>query len=331
MEGKKKNFLENLRLKTKFANLKKPRNKPLKDRGRGLAHRRSISVPNLTLVAHDGFSIESGLESNLSEATFFGISPQLSDSDSVASGSNVDGPVFTERFPDSVPETRLRVPSSQVDSAVYRMSAPAGSLFPEDTEESVVKSSFNVPPEGLYAQVDKKAKGNMPRFNFEPIPAPRSVFSNAIAQSPIPDVSDRRSPSGSDTPAERAGSDSVAAALLRASSLSEQMSPYTRRKITSEQKKPQSEKGTPPTTKKAPAALDSLLAPMENLDGNSLDSACGTPSEERLNMPWNTDSEDVDRDLGSPVFMRDFTAEENMLEGVQLEDPLEDMAEVSFI
>lgn len=336
MDGKKKNFLENLRLKSKFANLKKPRKKPLNKQDRRLAHRRSISVPNLTLVSDEGFSIESGLESTLSEAIFFGISPRLSDSDSIASGSNADGPVFTEKFPDSVPETRHKVPTSQVDAGVYRMSAPVGALFSEETEESFVTSNLHVPPEGMYAQVDKKAKGNIPKFNFEPIPAPRSVFSNAIAQSPKPDVAERRSLCGEDTPAEKVVSDSVAAALTRAGSLSEQISPYTRKKITSEQKWPTSEKGTPPTTKKAPAdrtslALDALVTPTENIDGNSLDSACGTPSEERLNMPWTTDSEDLDRELCSPVFMRDFTTEENMLEGVQLEDPLEEMAEVSFI
>lgn len=334
MDGKKKTFLENLRFKTKLPNLKKPRKKPLNKQDRRLAHRRSISVPNLTLVSDEGFSIESGLESTLSEAIFFGISPRLSDSDSVASGSNIDGPVFTEKFPDSVPETRLKVPSSQVDAGVYRMSAPVGTLFSEETEESFAKS--NLVPEGMYAQVDKKAKGNIPKFNFEPIPAPRSVFSNAIAQSPKIDVTERGSLCGEDTPAERVVSDSVAAALTRVSSLSEQISPYTRKKITSEQKRPLSEIGTPPTSKKVPAdrtslVLDTLVTPMENMDGNSLDSACGTPSEERLNMPWTTDSEDLDRDLCSPVFMRDFTTEENMLEGVQLEDPLEEMAEVSFI
>lgn len=336
MDGKKKNFLENLRLKTKWANLKNPRKKPLNKQDRRLAHRRSISVPNLTLLSDEGFSIESGLESTLSEAIFFGISPRHSDSDSVASGSNADGPVFTEKFTDSVPETRLKVPTSQVDAGVYRMSAPVGSLFSEETEEPFVKSNSNLVPEGMYAQVDKTAKGNIPKFNFEPIPAPRSVFSNAIAQSAKPDVTERRSPCGEDTPAERAVCDSVAAALMRVSSLSEQISPHTRKKIISEQKRPPSEKGTPPTTKKAPAdrttpLLDTLVTPMENIDGNSLDSACGTPSEERLNMPWTTDSEDLDRDLCSPVFMRDFTTEENMLEAVQLEDPLEEMVEVSSL
>lgn len=338
MDAKKNNFLENLRLKTKLINLKKPRKKPLNKQDRMLAHRRSISVPNLTLVPDEGFSIESGLESTLTEAIFFGISPRLSDSDSIASGSNIDGPVFTEKFPDSVPEMKLKVPTSQVDAAAYRMSAPAGTLFSEETEEPFANpgSKSNLNLEGMYAQVDKKAKGNIPKFNFEPIPAPRSVFSDAIAHSPRPDVTERWSPCGEDTPAERVVSDSVSAALMRASSLSEQISPYTRKRIASEQKRPPSEKGTPPTTKKGPAdrttlVLDSLVAPMENLDGNSLDSACGTPSEERLNMPWTTDSEDLDRDLCSPVFMRDFTAEENVLEGVQLEDPLEEMAEVSFI
>lgn len=337
MDAKKKNFLENLRLKTKLVNLKKPRKKPLNKQDRRLAHRRSISVPNLTLVPDEGFSIESGLESTLTQAIFFGMSPRLSDTDSIASGSNVDGPVFTEKFADSVPEIKLKVPTSHVDAAAYRMSAPVGTLFSEETEEPFVNpgSKSNLNLEGMYAQVDKSAKGNVSKFYFEPIPAPRSVFSNAIAQSPKPDVTERRSPCGEDMLAERGVSDTVSAALMRASSLSEQISPYTRKRIATEQKRPSSEKGTPPTPKKAPAdrttlVLDTLVTPMENVDGISLDS-CGTPSEERLNMPWTTDSEDLDRDLCSPFFMRDLTTEENMLEGVQLEDPLEEMAEVSFI
>lgn len=335
MDAKKKNFLENLRLKTKLVNLKKPRKKPLNKQDRRLAHRRSISVPNLTLMSDEGFSIESGLESTLTEAIFFGMSPRLSDTDSIASGSNVDGPVFTEKFADSVPEIKLKVPTSHVDAAAYRMSAPVGTLFSEETEEPFVNpgSKSNLNLEGMYAQVDKSAKGNISKFYFEPIPAPRSVFSNAIAQSPKPDVTERRSPCGEDMLAERVVSDTVSAALMRASSLSEQISPYTRKRIATEQKRPSSEKGTPPTPKKAPAdrttlVLDTLATPMENVDGISLDS-CGTPSEERLNMPWTTDSEDLDRDLCSPFFMRDLTTEENMLEGVQLEDPLEEMAEMS--
>lgn len=346
MDAKKKNFLENLRVKTKLVNLKKPRKKPLNKQDRRLAHRRSISVPNLTLVPDEGFSIESGLESTLTEAIFFGISPRrgawraTSDTDSIASGSNVDGPVFTEKFPDSGPEIKLKFPTSQVDTAAYRMSAPVGTLFSEETEEPFVNlgSKSNLNLEGMYAQVDKSAKGNAPKFYFEPIPAPRSVFSNAIAQSPKPDVTERRSPCGEDMLAERVVSDTVSAALMRASSLSEQISPYTRKRIATDIKRPSSEKGTPPTHKKVPAdrttpVLDTLVTPMENADGISLDSACGTPSEERLNLPWTTDSEDLDRDRDrcSPFFMRDFATEENMLEGVQLEDPLEEMAEVSFI
>lgn len=336
MDAKKKNFLENLRLKTKFGNLKKPRKKPLDKQNRMLAHRRSISVPNLTLVPDEGFSIESGLESTL----FFGISPGLSDSDSVASGSNADGPIFTENVSDSVSETSLKVPTIQVDTAMYRMSAPVGSLVSEETEDPLVnsglKGNLNLTQEGLYAQVDKKAKGNIPKFTFEPIPAPRSIFSNALAQSPKPDLPERGSPAGEDTPADRVLSDSVSAALIRASSLAEQMSPYTRKRTTSnDQKKSSSEKGTPPPTKKAPTdrtslVLDTLGTPVESADGTSLDSACGTPSEERVNMPWTTDSEDLDRDLCSPLFMKEYCAEENLLEGAQLEEALEDITEVRF-
>ncbi|KAL3061588.1 hypothetical protein OYC64_009700 [Pagothenia borchgrevinki] len=55
MEVKKKNFLGNLRLKTKLVNLKKPGRKKLAQQGRKLAHRRSISVPDLRFVPDESF------------------------------------------------------------------------------------------------------------------------------------------------------------------------------------------------------------------------------------------------------------------------------------
>lgn len=139
-----------------------------------------------------------------------------------------------------------------------------------------------------------------------------------------------------DTPADKVHSDTVSAALIRANSLVDQVTHTQKRTTSCEQKKASSEKGTPPTIKKTPAdrtplILDSLGTPLESADGTSLDSASGTPSEERVNMPWTTDSEDVDRDLYSSLFMRDFSVEEGLPEGAQSEEAPEELAEVSFI
>uniref|UniRef100_A0A3Q3W307 C2 domain-containing protein n=1 Tax=Mola mola TaxID=94237 RepID=A0A3Q3W307_MOLML len=150
MEVKKKNFLENLRLKTKLGNLKKPRKKALKEQGRNLAHRRSISVPNLNLLPGGAFP-ESTFET--SEAIYFGISPGLSDSDSIASSSNNDGPLFSDKLQDSISESGLKVPTYLTDAALSRYSAPEGSLMLGEemkdelinsgSENKMIKEGFN--------------------------------------------------------------------------------------------------------------------------------------------------------------------------------------------
>lgn len=337
MEVKKKNFLENLRLKTKFGNLKKPRKKALDKQDRRLAHRRSLSVPDLRLVPGEAFSIESALESTTSEGIFFGISPGVSDSDSVASGSNTDGPFFTEKLSDSVPETGLKVPTYHTDAALNRVSTPVGSLLLEEIDELInsgLACKLNSTQGGLYARVDKKVKGNVPTFTFDPVPVPRSVFTNA--PSSRSDLPDRGSPFREDSPVDKMHSDTLSAALIRAHSFGDQVNQTQKRTTSCEPKKASSEKGTPPIIKRAPAETtpqtsDSLGTPLESADGTSLDSACGTPIEERVNMPWMTDSEDLDRDLCSGLFMRDFSVEEGLLEGAQSEETQEEIPEVSFI
>ncbi|KAM9351988.1 LOW QUALITY PROTEIN: multiple C2 and transmembrane domain-containing protein 2 [Symphorus nematophorus] len=337
MEVKKKTFFENLRLKTKMPNLKKPRKKPLDKQGRNLAHRRSISVPDLRFVPGEGLSTESALVSAASDAIFFGISPGLSDTDSVASGVVSDGPPFTDKQSDSVSETGLKVPMDHTAAALNRKSAPVETPMTyeviEDRMNPGSKNKVNLSREGLYAQVDKKAKVSIPKFAFDPVPAPRSVFTNAL--SPRPDLADRESLYGEDPPADRMSSSAVSAVLARASSLGEQVYPYTEKKtISFELRRPSSEKGTPPAIKKAPAdraflVLDTLGTPLESADGTSLDSACGTPSEEQVNLPWTTDSEELEQEPCSPLFMRDFSMDEGLLQDLQSEEALEDIAEMS--
>ncbi|XP_068579748.1 multiple C2 and transmembrane domain-containing protein 2-like isoform X2 [Cebidichthys violaceus] len=336
MEIKKKNFLENLRLKTKLVNLKKPGKKAISKQGRKLAHRRSISVPDLRFVPGEAFSSDSNLAPTPSDAIYFGNSPGRSDTDSVASGSIADGPLYTDKPSDSVPDYRLRVPTGRTNAALNRVSAPVGLNCYEEIDGVINSRSQNkvaFTQEGLYAQVDKRPKENAARFTFDPIAAPRSVFPKA--PSPRPDHVERQSLSGEDAPGDRVRSGTVAALLARASSMGDQINPYTDKRTTSfEPRKSSSEKGTPPTIRvNAPAAtslmLGTLCTPAESADGTSLDSACGSPTEERVNMPWTTDSEELDRELYSPFLMREFVTEETLLEQAQAEEALEETAEMS--
>ncbi|KAM7396678.1 hypothetical protein PAMP_019702 [Pampus punctatissimus] len=345
MDVKKKNFLDNFRVKAKFANLKKPGKKSLGKQGKRLAHRRSISVPDLRFVPGEAFATENNLVSTTSDATFFGVSPGLSDTESVASGSVTDRSLFTEKLTDSIPETRLRVPTDNSATRFNRMSVPVEtlSLYEEiiDTIKSGSETNVNLAGEGLYAQVNKRAKGNVPKFSFDPITAPRSVYSNAQGLPPIPDIVERENLSGEivctpeDTPVYRVHSVTIAAALARASSLGDQVNPYTQMKTTSfEQRRTSAEKSTPPAVREIPPAdrmslvIDTLGTPLESADGTSVDSACGTPNEERVSMPWTTDSEELEREPFSPLKMKEFYMEEALLEGQPVET-LEEIAEMS--
>ncbi|KAM3609519.1 uncharacterized protein V6R79_016270 [Siganus canaliculatus] len=331
MEVKKKTFLENLRLKTK--NLKKPRKKqPFEKQGGRLAHRRSISVPDLRLVPGEACSpAGSALDSSASEAVFFTNSPGVSDTDSIASGSITEGLVFADKLNDSAPDGGLRGPTDQSTAALNRMSAPAETfVLYEEVDKMMDSPVEKMTPmwEGLYAQVDKKAKANVSKFNFDPVPAPRSVFTNMLPLSPTPELAERENLSGEEHTA-------VYAAMVRASSFGEQMNFYPeRRTAIYEQGRSSSEKGTPPVNKKAlvdrsPLFIDTLGTPQESADGTSLDSRCGTPSEERVILPWTTDSEELDREPSTPFLMREFSTEEALLEVAQSADAMEDIAEIS--
>ncbi|XP_040894047.1 multiple C2 and transmembrane domain-containing protein 2 isoform X2 [Toxotes jaculatrix] len=326
MDPKKKNFLDNLRIKTKLPNLKKPGKKALAKQGRQLAHRRSISVPDLRLPG-DAFSPEGICMSTDSDSISIGISPRLSDTDSLASVSVIDGP--TDKLNDSFQEPTLRVPTDHTAAALNRISSPVptSTLYedPDNLISSGSGSKVNVGRDALYAQVDKR--GIVPQFTFDPIPSPRSVFTNATPR-PV-------SLSGEDTPAERVLSGTLAAALARANSFGDQMNPYIEKETTSsEQRKPSFEKGSPPTIRETelpstkPLTLDTLGAPLEGADGISPDSACGTPSEERVYMPSTTDSEEQDRDPCSP-FLKEFCMEEALLEEAQNEEALDEIVEMA--
>ncbi|XP_053175888.1 multiple C2 and transmembrane domain-containing protein 2 [Scomber japonicus] len=398
MDVKKKTFLENLRVKTKFPNRKKPGKKPLAKQGRMLAHRRSSSVPDLRFVPGEAFSTES--VDTTSDAIFFGISPGFSDTDSIASGSIPDGPLFTEKLTESVPETRLRVSTDNRATGFNRISAPveASTLYEEidDAIKSGSQTNVNLTGEAVYAQVNKRAMENAPKFTFEPIPAPRSVYKNAQVLSPRPDLGERENLSGEmvcipeETPADRVPQSSITAALARANSLGDQVSPGIEKKTTMleqkkasfedvtpairrnalvtdtlgtlqesvEQKKASFEDVTPairrnalvtdtlgtlqesveqkkasfedvtPAIRRNALVTDTLGTLQESSDGLSLDSFCATPNEDRVNMTWTTDSEELERELFPPSTMKELGMEDT-LQGGQLEDPLEEIAETT--
>ncbi|XP_032379777.1 multiple C2 and transmembrane domain-containing protein 2 [Etheostoma spectabile] len=290
MDVKKKNFLENFRLKTKLVNLKKPGKKAFGKRGKKLAYRRSISVPDLRFVPAETVCTDSVLVSTPSDAFSLSNSRGESDTDSVASGSVVDGPLF--------PESRLKVPIDRTAVALNRISSTVGTQNLHEENE----------------QAHKTAMGNAPEFTFDPILKPRSVFNNAPPTSP--DIVGRGNLSGEDTPV--AIVPNVAAVLARASSMGEQMKPYTEKRITAfEHRESSPEKGTPPPTR-----ANGQGTSLESADGTSSPPSCGSPSEEQVNMPWTTDSEDLDRELCSLALTEDALLEEAQ-PGEELEETTE--------
>ncbi|XP_077954030.1 multiple C2 and transmembrane domain-containing protein 2-like isoform X2 [Gasterosteus aculeatus] len=330
MDVKKKNFLENFRL-PKLINLKKPRKKDPAKQGRKparkLAYRRSISVPDLRLVPVDALPSDGTAWPSRSEGVSLGPSAGQSDSDSVASGSIADGKLYTDRLNDSFSDSRLKVPSGHRDAALNRVSAPVGSHCYEEIDGMMGPRPQRTETEDLFAQLDPPKK--LQRFVFDPIPAPRSACPKAM--SPRSDIADRRSVSGEDAPGDRVGPGAVAALLARASSMGEQIKPYTEKRGTPfEYKTSSSEKGTPPAirlnTPSRSVAPEAFGPPAENADGNSWDSDCGSATEERVNLSWNTDSEG--REISWRSAMQDFTSEAALLNQAEAEAQ-EETAEMS--
>lgn len=303
MENKKKNLAERFRLKPKFPNLKKPAKKPLAKQGRNLATRRSISVPDLTMVPGEA----STEDASLSPAAF-GISPGLSDTDSIASSE------FADKLSDPEIRTRFLQPDHS-NPALNRLSTPPGTLgIYEEMDDFGLENKTNPVVDELYAKIDKKGKGALSKFPFEPAPTGKKMSNSGQDPIPRPDLPER-----SEEVSEKGSRESLAAAaLFRAQSMGEQINSYREKQNSSvEPKKTSSEKGTPPTKRQNARIdrlmLDSMGRPLESGDGNSLNSACGTPSEEKANMPWMRDVEEQDRVPSSPLPINEFI-DENLLD-----------------
>lgn len=301
MENKKKNLAERFRLKPWFPNLKKPAKKPLAKQGRNLAHRRSISVPDLTMVPGEASTENASLSS-----AAFGISPGLSDTDSIGSSE------FADKLSDPIPEIRTRfLQPDHSNPALYRLSTPPGTLgIYEEMDDFGLENKTNPVVDELYAKIDKKGKGALSKFPFEPAPTGGKMSNSGQDPIPRPDLPERSEELSEKGPRESL----AAAALFRVQSLGEQINPYREKQNSSvEPKKTSSEKGTPPTKRQNSRIdklmLDSMGRPLESGDGNSLNSACGTPIEEKANMPWMRDVEEQDREPSSPLPMNEFIDE----------------------
>ncbi|KAM8861882.1 multiple C2 and transmembrane domain-containing protein 2 isoform 1-T3 [Synchiropus picturatus] len=330
MDVKKKNFFDNLRLKAKQINLKKPGKKPLAKQGKRLAYRRSISVPDLRFVQGEELSAESILTSAGPDGGGIGFSPGISDSDSVGSYTVPDGPLFADKLTVPVPRPRTRV--SPDYSAVNRTSAPVETLAVYDEVDEMVrnmeaKGNFN--PEAMYAQVDKLHKKKPPQFTFDMAsPTWKSFESGGHSSSPKPVV---KSSSLTGALPENQASErimSVAAVLARAHSFGDQMNLYE------DLKSARPGKGTPPAIRENASGermslnLDNVGSPLDSGDHISADSACDTPSEEQVNVPW-TDSEGLDQELFSPLMMKELLAEDHLHELGQAEDGPEEAVELT--
>ncbi|XP_054896598.1 multiple C2 and transmembrane domain-containing protein 2 isoform X2 [Poeciliopsis prolifica] len=315
MEGKK-TFLENLRLKTKLPNIKKPRKKLLAKQPRNLANRRSISVPDLTALQGEESSAETDALRTPSEVINFGTSPGQSDTDSVASGSVNEGPLFPEKLTHSVSDIQYRIHNIDHPSP-KRLSAPPAYEDKVYLKTSSPESKRNVHIEGFSPQEHEKPKKNIPKFTFEPIKEPES------------DQTEKESVPEEEPYTRRRMSDAVAAILPKASSMGEEKRPHIGKKtVMFETKKPTLENLTLQTNQpNSSADRLSLEAQFDNADAFSLYSACVTPSEDKVNMLWPAtwDEEDIEQ-VSSSSLGRGMSMDDSLLD---LENPDESLEENS--
>lgn len=320
MEGKK-TFLENLRIKTKRPNIKKPPKKPLAKLPRNLAIRRSNSVPELTIFPGEAVSTESGALADPSDSVDYCDSPDLSDTDSLASSSVIEGPLF--------PDTDLL---SEVQHSIYPQNFPvstsnrlsASSAYEDGIfmKTSSPESKRNVLIEGISPLENKKPKEHVDKFTFEPIKEPDS------------DQVEWKSLPGEAPQTYRRLSDTVASCLTRASSIGDEKRPHIEKKtVMFNTKKPQVEKLILQTSQPNSSAerLSLLDAQFDSADASSLYSPVVTPSEEQVSMPWSTNWEEEDLEPGSSSsLLREMSMDEGLLDFENPDESLEEVSDMEF-
>lgn len=313
MEGKK-TFLENLRIKTKRPNIKKPRKKPIAKHSRNLAIRRSISVPDLTIFPGEAVSTESGALADPSDSVDFCDSPDLSDTDSLASSSVIEGPLFADTdllsevqhsiYPQNVPvstSNRLSLPPAYEDMIFMKTSSPEGK------RKALI--------EGISPLENKKSTENVRKFTFEPVKEPDS---DQMERKSLPE----------EAPQTCRMSDTVASCLTRASSMGDEKRPHVEKKtVMFNTKKPLVEKLALQTSRPNSSAerLSLLDAQFDNADASSLYSPVVTPSEEQVTMPWSTNWEEEDLEPGSSSsLLREISMDEGLLDFENPDESLEE-------
>ncbi|XP_061534272.1 multiple C2 and transmembrane domain-containing protein 2 isoform X2 [Phycodurus eques] len=289
MEVKKKKLLDNIRVKTKLINLMKPVKKSTDKQKKKAAIRRSISVPDLRTEQDEALLPMSGF-SRMSEATAFG-NFQLSDSDSVASGSIPEGSTSFDK------EICLRVPS---DMGSKRTSSPFNTPNLNEEVNSDVNSSIKKAANTHVDQVKRKG----PILNFDPLPMPKSVFTKARASSPRPDSTEsfERSWMSEDFPEDRA---MITDMLARANSLGEQTN------FNGHPKTPHFTQDRPPSGKRC-LYEHREKTPLASAEGRNEDCWSG---EDQVAMTWLTDTEGLDPDIVLSSITNDYSIEESSLEG----------------
>ncbi|XP_036005972.1 multiple C2 and transmembrane domain-containing protein 2 [Fundulus heteroclitus] len=314
MDGKKK-FLDHFRLKPKLPNPKKPRKKLLAKQPRNLANRRSISVPDLTLIPGVAIPAERDALATPSERISFGYSPGLSDTDSVASSSINEGPLFDDKFTDllsEIPHVTDKPCNLALSSS--RVSAPPAFDDGIYTKNSSPKTRRDVNIEGI--SEEDKIPRVLPKFTFEPIQEPKS------------DQAEKKSPPDEEPRTRRRMSDTVAAVLNRACSLGDERRPHVeKRTVMFETKKPTFEKLALQTSRpNSSTERQSLLdAQFVSADALSLYCACGTPSEEQGTMPWPSTWEEEDLEqVSSSSLLREMSMDEGLLDLENQEESLEE-------
>ncbi|XP_077424850.1 multiple C2 and transmembrane domain-containing protein 2-like [Vanacampus margaritifer] len=289
MEVKKKKLIDNLRMKTRLANLMKPGKKASDKQKTKVGLRRSISVPDLSLE-HDVAVPPKTALPKTSEATSFG----LSDSDSVASGSIPDVSTFFDK------EIGPRLP---VDIGSNRITSPLD-LY-EEVNNVVISSmekTVNTPV--------AKRKGHI--FNFDAIPMPKFVFTkSAISPRPKSAMISEQSWIPEDTPADRA---KIADALARANSMGEQSNVNARSKVV-KFRPPSGKRSLSEHRENTPLTLETLGKPLD-----SAESEYCWSGEDQVAMPWLMDTEGLDPDVVISSITNDHSIEESSLEGATQEE-----------
>ncbi|XP_027898586.1 multiple C2 and transmembrane domain-containing protein 2 isoform X1 [Xiphophorus couchianus] len=313
MEGKNK-FLENLRLKTKLPKMKKPRKKLIAKLPRNLANRRSMSVPDFTSLQGEASAAETDAVGNN-----FGTSPGQSDTDSVASGSVSEGPLFAEKLTHSVSDIQYRVHNINLPSS-NRLSAPPAYEDEVYLKTSSPENKRNVHIEGFSPQQHKTPKKNMQKFTFEPIKEPES------------DQAEKENVPEEEPYTRRRMSDAVAVVLNRESSMGEEKGPRVQKKtVMFETKKPKSEKLTLQTSRPSSSTDRLSDAQFDNADAFSLYSAYVTPTEEQVNMLWPStwDEEDIEQ-VSSSSLHREMSMDDGLLDIENQNESLEENSAETF-